>query len=279
MGRKTPDFEASFGSSVLLVAPRALLLLAMPSKIPKFDLKGLVPTEEELKAARLLLHAAGEKEQKSRMQGFATWLKGQDSAESIQASRGDERKQWLEMYTVHVLKSKAGQKKVNVSKGHTEKKHKVKEIHSWAAEKMDLEMGPRKGESWRKSGLLKSAPCPLTGSKEEHLLVYRIPYEWEKMDMPDITAFNIECDSEATAKDVEMLDEIMMNDDDDENKPNKHVEIKKEPKTDAEKDMEEVANFVVDIKMKVMEIAAMELEVREILAKKGVRIFVIPEQK
>ena len=178
---------------------------------------------------------------------------------------------------MHVLKSKAGQKKAVVSKGHTEKKHKVKEIHWWAAEKMDLEMGPRKGESWRKSGLMKSAECPLTGSSEEHLLVYRIPYEWEKMDMQDITSFNIECDSEAAAKDVDMLDEIMMNDDDDEKKPTP-VEIKKEPKTDAEKNMEEVASFVVNIKMKVMEVASMELEAREILAKKGLRIFVIPSQ-
>ena len=52
-----------------------------------------------------------------------------------------------------------------------------------AAEEMDKNktMGETKSRSWQESGKLLSRADPVTGSLEEHFLVYRVPRHWERL--------------------------------------------------------------------------------------------------
>ena len=80
--------------------------------------------------------------------------------------------------------------------------------HWWSLETMDKELGPLKAESWRNSKLLKSRPCGLTGSTEDHLLEYKIPVAWDRMSLNDLKTFSVEVTGEADSQDIGLQNDI-----------------------------------------------------------------------
>ena len=92
-------------------------------------------------------------------------------------ARGERRK-FLAAFVIHQLRCKKTEKKSVVSEGKSSTSEKFKELHWWAMEEMDKQMGEKKGLAWRQSGKLPKRPCPVTNSEEEHLVVYGIPKNW-----------------------------------------------------------------------------------------------------
>ena len=91
------------------------------------------------------------------------------------SSRGHERQRWLEMFLVHNMRSRAGQKKqVQTQKKIEEADVTHREVWEWSREQMEKELGANKASKWIASGLHPKACCPLTQSWDEDLVVYSV---------------------------------------------------------------------------------------------------------
>ena len=153
-------------------------LVRMPAPLGYANLKGVAPSKAELEAAKKILAASqpGSKEHKSKMNSFSSWLKanGKENEEAT-SSRGDDRQRWLEMFMIHSMRSKAGQKKQVVTQKKIEEGEvKHRETMEWSREQMEKELGANKAAKWIASGLLPKGCCPLTQSWDEDLIVYSV---------------------------------------------------------------------------------------------------------
>ena len=68
-------------------------------------------------------------------------------------------------------------------------------------------MGEMKSRSWRESGKLLSKADPVTGSLEEHLLVYRVPRHWERLSHEDFVPPSSSSTTQAGEHDAKMLED------------------------------------------------------------------------
>lgn len=179
----------------------------MPPALPKTDLRNLAPNDDEVKAARQVLAQASEKDMKSKMGCFTAWLK-QNPDQEIQNSKGSARKEWLEKFLVVQNRAKQGYKTLETRKVVQNKDQKFYDLHWWAMETMDKQMGPQKAKSWRESGKLLTRPCPLTGSEEAHLLVYGVPVEWERLSQEDIDHLQFKNYVVGTDQGADMIEQL-----------------------------------------------------------------------
>ena len=243
------------------------MIVVMPPSVPITDLRKLAPSQEEVLAARKIIQASSEKELKSKMNSFGAWLKKQDDVDpDIVTSRGEKRKEWLELFLAHQMKSKGAQKQAMVEKTVARKKQEYVDHHWWSQETMDKEMGPMKGAAWRSSGSFEWKPCPLTKSTEPHMIVYAVPVAWKRLTDEDVTAMKVNLQSEATQQDLQAIDDMFMDGGD--TSGGCEPEVKTEVLTDAEKAAAEAAEFLGSLTDKVMMISAYELEMKEMISKR-----------
>ena len=187
----------------------SLLPAAMPAKIPRVDLRLVAPSDEEVAAARAILAKSDDKTKRAMMSSFAHWMKA-NNEDDIAKTRGAERQVWLERFMVHSARFKASAKAATVSKNHSSEQATFVEYHEWAAEEMDINMGPRKGKAWRDAGFLKTSACPVTGSDDEWLRIYHVPKNWNRMKLADVQQVAMTTTTEdVTSDDFEALKECL----------------------------------------------------------------------
>ena len=142
-------------------------------------LGSLVPTEEELSAARKILESAGPKSKRSKMAAMSGWLvkhpEGDGHADA-QASRGESRNQYLLRYMIWMQRRGASKLcSTESSENIVEKKARYYWWTEWKARK---ELGDTKVDLWLSSGKLDARPDPLTGSDKPEHKEFAIPIEW-----------------------------------------------------------------------------------------------------
>ncbi len=175
----------------------------MPAPLGKADLK-ILPNADEIAEAKRILAGISTKDKKAKMSAMVSWLKSHPD-EVVKNSRGAEREQYLAAFVAHQLRARTTVKKLIT----TETKDVVKGSHTdfyeWSSEQMDQNLGEKKGLSWRESGLLHVSPCPLTGSNEDHLKVYRVPVNWQSCSESDLKRLRLEASGDANADDLELM--------------------------------------------------------------------------
>ena len=156
-----------------------------------------------------ILAKSDEKTKRARMSSFAHWVKA-NNEDDIAKTRGAERQVWLERFMVHSARFKASAKDATVSKNHSSEQATFVEYHEWAAEEMDINMGPRKGKAWRDAGFLKTSACPVTGSNDEWLRIYHVPKNWNRMKLADVQQVAMTTTTDdVTSDDFEALKESL----------------------------------------------------------------------
>jgi len=187
-------------------------------------LADIQPTAEELEAAKKIL-AGGSKVQRSKMQCMATWVKanlGENA--NVQASRGEQRQQYLQAYLVHMMRQKGSSSSSSNSRTVSHSKQDHEDVWWWSKFTMDKKMGPVKAESWRQ--VLKWRPDAVCGKDDEDHREYPVPRHWSRMTTEDLKAMQLTSTSDATAEDMDNLISVIMGD--------AEVKIKEEPKTPEE---------------------------------------------
>ena len=80
---------------------------------------------------------------------------------SASSSRQEERQMWIDTSVVFQMQSK--NKRSSFTTHVQVAKTDMIDVHFWAKEQMQKELGPNRTRIWLDSGLLKHRPCPLTG--------------------------------------------------------------------------------------------------------------------
>ena len=192
-------------------------------------LASVKPTKEELEDAKRIL-AGGCKIQKAKMAGMVHWLK-QNPDEKAASSRGPERQRYLEAYLVHTLRTKGGVKVTLNERVVSSLKQEKVDHFWWSSEKMDQEVGMKKGLAWRLSGKLVTRPGLITGSSEDHMIEFKVPVEWTSSGTSDQSNVAIKTENETGEGDVELLNGAAGN----LSASSNDVPVKKEPLTEEEK--------------------------------------------
>ena len=238
----------------------------MPAHITAADLKQMAANPEELAAAKLAIEKASPAEKRSKMGSMVSWLKANPQPE-VSASRGADREKWLMKFMVHQSRCRLAKKEITSSREIGRASQKFHDVHKWAWEEMDLNMGAAKGNAWRQCGLLPTEACPLTKSTCEDLKVYVVPVAWQRMTDTDLKNFVFSCRSDASEKEFEQLQA-----DADDDQPL----VKKEPMTAAEqkvkKDIDEKLaeeEFVNRINVHLQKLTTLECEARSVQSKRA----------
>jgi hypothetical protein len=133
------------------------------------------------------------------------WLE-QNPDDDVKASRGDQRQQYLIAYLVHQMRNKGAQKVVQNERVLAQNTVKNTDTYWWSKEQMDLQVGPKKSQTWRESGKLKSRPDSVTGSTEEHMLEWCVPVSWVRNSNEDGTSLKVKAEGEAGEAELELLE-------------------------------------------------------------------------
>jgi hypothetical protein len=216
----------------------------MPATLGKVELGLVAPTPEELDAARAILRGATPADKKSRMACMSHFIKGHNDSRAM-SSRGSERQTYLEAFTVHQMRQKNAQKKMQTSEAKTTDKGFFTDVFWWSEEKIIKEMGEHKGNAWInfQSPPLKTRKCSITGSESEKLKEYRIPRDWERMSLHDTQSLNITAISDAGEADLKLLREMSSSSDGTAPTDSGATPIKQEPLTPEEKEQKAAKEF------------------------------------
>ena len=136
-------------------------------------------SDDEIAEAKRVLAGVDKKGHRAAMAKMSHWLKqnSKENAEAIE-SRGSERAAFLEKILVQEMRDKSA-KKVQINEKSTRvSRRKNAEIHEWTAEKMDAELGAKKGKFLRESGKIASQPCSVTGSTDPDVIEWLVPVNW-----------------------------------------------------------------------------------------------------
>jgi len=209
----------------------------MPPKQAGAKLSTVIPTQQELDAARKILAGTDKKALKSKFASMAHWLKDNPD-HAVASSRGEDRRAYLEQFMVFQMRQK-GTSTTQVSSSVVESgKQKHQDLRWWSREKMNMELGEKKAESWRNSGKLATRPDPVTGSTDENFIEYGCPDDWDSFVQNDMDRYEVNAAGEADDGDLELLRSVASG-----GKTAK-VAVKVEPKT-----AEEIANQkAIDLK-------------------------------
>jgi hypothetical protein len=155
-----------------------------------FEAKGAA-TKEEVAEARRVLQSGDDKEKRSKMAAMAQWLKANEPNGAGINSRGDDRKKYLEAYLVFQLRQKKAKKTTTVTGSNSHQEKEMSAWYMWGKEKMHLELGQKKADSWIASGKLKHFPDMVTKLDGEWDREYRCPQSWQQV-----------VDEESTTRDI-----------------------------------------------------------------------------
>ena len=149
----------------------------MPPKLASCSLNKIDPTREEIEDALALIRGASTEDQKKKRalhSSMMQWLhknKEEGDNEAAIDSRKEEREANLIRFYALQARAKETTKKVESVRNLSKQTQRIVEMHEWAKETMDQELGRERAESLRASGRINFKPCPLTGSSAEHMKV------------------------------------------------------------------------------------------------------------
>jgi hypothetical protein len=169
----------------------------MPAALPKLKLSELSPSEEEVRAARDNLKKLTDKEILSRKASLRAYIK--QNPDNI--GKGDMGA-LLEKFSIMQARAKDSQKKVKSVDVDSTATRQHRELHWWAQEEMEKNLGEKKATRWRESGLLPSRPDRVTGDAEDPFKEYGVPKDWEQITEEALKALRIEFESVAEADDL-----------------------------------------------------------------------------
>ena len=160
----------------------------------------LAPNAEEIAQARAALAALDAKGRKSKMSSMAFFLKNNPENEIAKGTRGDKRKEYLELWMVHSFREKQAKLSLTNSRSVSEDTQKHQDVFWWSKHKMQQEMGTEKAQAWIDSGRLDERPDAMTNKSGEWLTEFAVPIDWATK----VTSVKAEAKLEAeTAGDAE----------------------------------------------------------------------------
>ena len=130
----------------LLIDSCTTHLLSMPAHITAATLKTLALNPDELAAAKLSLEKCSPAEKRSKMARMVSWLKANPQPE-VSSSRGADREAWLTKFLVHQSRCRQSKKEIQNVREIGRSSQKFEDIHKWAWEEMDKNMGAAKGKA------------------------------------------------------------------------------------------------------------------------------------
>ena len=86
--------------------------------------------------------------------------------------------------------------------------HPLHEIAANGEEQMDTEMGPRRAEGLRASGMVPWVPCTVTKSTERFMRIWLCPVNWKSMTEADWKAFQTSVAGEADESDLNLVSDF-----------------------------------------------------------------------
>ena len=136
------------------------------------SLKGLAPSNEELKAAREFLAKLDQKKMRSAHGCFTTWAKANGAAH-LADSKGEDRQGWLVLYHVYQSRNKAAKKTTVTAHVESHSREDANDFVWLTKDGIIREKGQAIWDLWFESGELMKpgnfAPDAVTGStKPEH---------------------------------------------------------------------------------------------------------------
>ena len=168
----------------------------MAPKQKPCKISAVKPTAEELAAAKAVLAETDGKAFKSKMASMVNFRRANPD-DTVEQSRGEERKEFLAKYLVHQFRMKNATKTETNKMTTSSNQEKMMELHWWSAEKMDQEMGPKKAKHWRDSKRLRWRPDSVTGSTLDDFKEWGVPQDWERLAEADFNAMELIVDAEA----------------------------------------------------------------------------------
>eukprot|EP00959_Pyramimonas_sp_CCMP1952_P027006 567294-Pyramimonas_sp.AAC.1 len=176
----------------------------MAPKALAAKLSMLVPTPEEIEAARKTIEKADKAKAASMKAGMKHHLKNNPD-ENIRTP--SDREKFMEHFLVVQLCSKESTVTSSSSRQVSTKKRRTRDVYWCSKEIMDQKVGALKADHWRQSGLIKARPDMLTGSTHPDHVEWPVPVEWESMSEEELKKFWLDVSSEG-ADDHETLSEM-----------------------------------------------------------------------
>ena len=146
----------------------------MAPKLLNISLKDYEPSSEDVAEARKYLATLDSKAKKAKDASFAHFLQKKGLGD-LAESRGEARSEWLVRFQAATMSHDRAKKTVETTKSSQKSKERIHDIIEVGAEEMDKRFGEQRGQHLRASGMIKSIPCPLTGSTEDHAVIWMVP--------------------------------------------------------------------------------------------------------
>ena len=172
------------------------------------DLSKLQPTPKEIADAKKLIAELSASEKRSKKGSLSHFLKSNIAEGLKPGDRGSSRDEFLEKFVIWQLRKKNAKKGLQSERSSSHKAAKHIEHHWWAREKMDIELGPLKGQHWRDSNKLTFRADSLTKSTHADHVEYAVPVQWESATEEELRLLKIQTTMDATEEDMNMFSEI-----------------------------------------------------------------------
>jgi hypothetical protein len=179
----------------------------MAPKMKAAKLGSVEPTDEELKAARQVLRDASAGDRRSKNASLIHFLKTNPGSgnDAVKEAKGLERDKYLEKFLVLQMRYAKSVRSVTATREISSSHRKMKDLHWWSWESMDLNMGPLKGKHWRDSGKLPTRADMLTNSWEPDFKEYGVPHDWQQLSLDDFSKLTFESTSSGhTAEEMDV---------------------------------------------------------------------------
>ena len=238
---------------------------AMPSSLGPCDLKNIKPSREEVEKAKRLLKEANAKELRSKMASMASWLAANpDSA--VSASRGDERKAYLQAFVVHQMRAKAGTKKAEHVFKKSHLSANITDDEWYNLERLEKKFGENKARKLIESKTLKERACPLTGSWDDDMKEFNVVLTKLQTTELDNREFGVLTSTDASDADLKLLDGISSQaSGSGQNGGDPQPEVKQEPMTAKQQEKADFEAFIATIDAKVIDMQHNDLECRQLV--------------
>ena len=197
-------------------------------------LSELAPTAEEIAQARAALAALDARGKKSKMSSMAFFLKNSPESALEKGTRGERRKEYLELWMVHSSRGKQAKLALANSTSVTQEVQKQQNMCWRGKHKMQLEMGPAKAQAWIDSGRVGERPDSMANEKGEWLTEYGVPQEWAGKQWSAKTTATLSAKTAGDGDKAKIMEELAHEVEDDITAKALGVSAKDDPKVKAE---------------------------------------------
>ena len=166
----------------------------MPPKMKGTKIGSVEPTADELEAARKVLADATAGGRRSKNASFIHFLKTNPDCgnEDAASAKGLARDAYLEKFLVLQMRYSKAERTCKATREISSSHRKLKDLHWWSMEQMDINMGAQKGKHWRDSKLLPDRADSLTGSLDPNFIEYGVPHDWQQLSHDDFSRLTFE---------------------------------------------------------------------------------------